>query len=168
MRIFDETFVSTEDEHGFHYFKVDSACSENWLDPFNYYEGTFHFRYEIIDYPSNEPFILNACIWSDQESNELWRESCPSHFSIPGKGVFTTQTSPSTWWQLHTDRPVDFSRVGDFHNLGIVFWCANGKNLSDWVPEENGCWSQRDLLLPMKMRVTIIAVAKGYEFSGWE
>jgi hypothetical protein len=168
MRIFDQTFTATEAEHGFHFFTVDSGCPSNWMEPYNYYEGIFHFRYEIIDYPSTEPFILNACIWSDKEPNGPWRECCPSHFPVPGRGVFTTQTSPSTWWQLHKEKPVDFSRVQDFQRLGIVLWCANGKNLSDWVPEGKGCWSQRQLLLPMKMRVTIVAVAKGYEFSGWK
>ena len=172
IRLFDQTFTATEEEHGFHFFNVDSSFSGNWLEPFNYFEGTFQLRYEIINYPGTDPFRLSVCIWSDVKSTpqgkwEHWRETSSPQLWISGRGVFTTFTSPSTWWQIHEEEPVDFARAKDFLRLGIVYWCSNHKNLSDWVPEDGGCWPQRNSLLPMKMRVTIVAVAKGYEFSGW-
>ncbi len=173
MCLFDQTFTATEDEHGFHYFTADSSFSGNWMDPFNYYDGTFHFRYIIMEYPSAEPFKLSVCIWSDVKRSsmgkwESWKETCSPQLLISGRGVYTTSSTPVTWWQIDKEVPVDFTRVRDFLKLGIVYWCANSKNLSDWVPEDEGCWPQRNLFLPMKMRVTIVAVAKGYEFSGWK
>ncbi len=170
--LFDNTLTTTVDEHGFHFFTVGEELPENWIEPFNYFEGTFHFRYEIIDYPSTEPFAMSVCIWSDVKLTpegkwETWRETCSTHLPIPGPGTFTTHTIPSTWWLLHNDLPVDFTRINDFERLGIVFWCADRKNLSDWVPKAVDCWQQRALLLPMKLHVSIVAVAKGYEFSGW-
>lgn len=169
MHLLDQTFTVTEAEHGFHYFSVDSTFSDNWIKPFNFRKGAIHMRFEILDYPSNEPFRLSMCIWSDVKGSwESWSETCSSIVPISGLGEYITVTSPSTWWQINTEKPVDFTRVKDFNNLGIVFWCANYKNLSDWVPEDKGCWPERHLFLPMKMRVTIVAVAKGYEFSGWK
>ena len=173
MCLFDKTFTATTDEHGFHFFTVDSGFPGNWIDPFNYYEGTFHFRYEIIEYPGTEPFMLSVCIWSDLKKSpqgkwETWRETCSTQLPVPGRGTFTTQTTPASWWLLHKDLPVDFTRINDFIRLGIVFWCSDRKNLSDWVPKAADCWQKHDLLLPMKLHVTIVAVAKGYEFSDWE
>jgi len=173
MCLFDKTFSATASEHGFHYFPADSSSSANWLEPFNYFEGIFHIRYEIMDYPSKESFMLSLCIWSDIKLNkkngwETWKETCSPQLAISGRGIFTTVTTPATWWSIHKDEPVDFARVKDFLRLGIVHWCANSKNLSDWSTDEKGCWPQHNLLLPMKMRVTVIAVAKGYEFSGWK
>jgi hypothetical protein len=167
--LLDQAYTTTADEHGFHYFTVDSGLSGNWMEPFNYYEGTFHFRYEIIDYPSEEPFLLSMCIWSDVKGSwESWRETCSPKLPISGRGVFTTSTTPTEWWQIDEENPVDFARVNDFHKLGIVYWCSSRKNLSDWVAEGKGCWEQANSLLPMEMRVTVVLVAKGYEFSGWE
>ena len=172
MLLFDSTFTATAAEHGFHYFRVDSGFADNWVEPLNYFEGTFHFRYEILDYPSADPFMLSVCIWSDVQRSsqgkwETWRETCAPRWPISGRGVFTTCSTPAGWWQINKQNPVDFTRVKDFLKLGIVFWCANGKNLSDWVPADKGCWPLRDALLPMKMRVTVVAVAKGHNFSGW-
>lgn len=170
MRLLDQTFTATEAERGFHYFSVDSTFSDNWIVPFNYHDGAFYVRFKILDYPSKEPFNLSMCIWSDVKGSwETWSETCFTALPISGRGVFTTVTEPpSKWWQLHPEKPVDFNRVRDFKRLGIVYWCANYKNLSDWVPEDGGCWPERNLFLPMKMRVTVVAVAKGYEFSGWQ
>lgn len=174
LLLFDKTFTITEAEHGFHYFSVDSTFSDNWIDPFNYREGAFHIRCEIINYPSNEPLNLSICIWSDVKYSpsggpESWSETCSSRLPINGLGVFTTvTTTPSSWWQRDNEKPVDFKRVKDFKDLFIVYWCNNNKNLSDWIPEEENCWTEHNLFFPMRMHITIVAVAKGYEFSGWK
>jgi hypothetical protein len=67
---------------------------------------------------------------------------------------------------MHKDVPADFVSAQDFRKFEVVYWCANRKHLSDWVHDEKRRWSQRDLLLLMKMCVTVVAVAKGYLFTG--
>lgn len=169
--LFDGTFTTTTNDHGFGYFKTPPAAGTNWLTPANYYGGTFHIRYEVLDYPSAKPFKLSVCIWADVKREngkwKEWRETCAQQVPIPGKGVFTQQSSPAKWWCLNKE-PVDFARIGSFEKLGLVLWSADGRNVSDWVPADQSRWNQASDFLPLTVRVTIVGVAHGDTFSGWE
>src|SRR3989344_3348260 len=127
--IYDKTFTFTEEEHGFHTFQPDEGSPANWLSPVNFFDGQMYKRFEIINIPSNTEGLLQICIW--QDNNAL--ENCSERPQFAGKGVYTSNDSPSTWWKLD-GLPVDFSRPGDFLHIGVVLWDAQGKNVSDWVP----------------------------------
>jgi hypothetical protein len=167
MLIIDSLITTTVDDHGFVNFSPPVNLGTDWSSPYDFFNGSFYYRFEIIDYPSQDPFLINLCIWSDVIGNwESWNETCTTQLPVEGKGVFTGQSSPSSWW--FSKQPVDFSRVCDFDHLGLALWCANYKNLSDWIPASNSCWDQNVKILPLTLRLSIVAVAKGYTFSGWE
>jgi hypothetical protein len=166
MVIFDSILTTTADDHGFFYFNPPNT-PPNWKSPNDFYNGNFYYRFEIMDYPSEQIFLLSLCIWADIEGNWVrWKETCSDQLLISGKGIFTSYSVPSTWWNLND--PVDFSRVRDFDHMGMVVWCEDLKLLSDWSSESNSCWSQRDEILPLTLRLTVVAVAQGNTFRGWE
>jgi len=167
LLIVDSVITTTVDDHGFIYISPPVNGGSNWISPYDFYNGSFEFRYEIIQYPSQKTFLVSLCIWSDVVGNwEQHRETCTKQVTITGKGVYTSQSSPSSWWNLN--EPVDFSRVNSFYSLGMALWCDNYQNLSDWTYGTESCWNQRNELLPMTLRLTVVAVANGYTFRGWE
>ena len=165
--IIDSVITTTVDDHGFVYFNPPAGGGPDWTAPYDFYNGSFQYRFEIRSYPSQKAFMINVCIWSDIVGNwQAWKETCADQIPVEGNGVFIAQSSPSIWWNLND--PVDFTRVGDFDHMGIVLWCENYKNLSDWTSSSNSCWDQRYSFLPLTLRLTIVAVASGHTFSGWE
>ena len=50
----------------------------------------------------------------------------------------------------------------------MVLFCEKWKNLSPWLPDSLSCWGQKDDYLPLKLRFTVVCVAKDFQFSGWE
>jgi hypothetical protein len=167
MLIFDSIITTTVNDHGFFNFQPPLVAGSNWRSPYDFYNGDFHYRFDIMNYPSQQTFLLSLCIWADIVGDwEHWKETCTGQIPISGNGVYTSQSIPATWWIMND--PVDFSRVDDFDHLGLVIWCEDFKNLSDMTPPSNSCWEKRDELLPLTLRLTIIAVAKDHAFSGWE
>jgi len=169
--LYDGTFTTTMADHGFGYFHAAPAAGMDWLSPADLYEGQWHIRYEVLDYPSSKPFQLSVCIWADVVRDDgkwkTWRETCARRTPISGRGVFTDVSSPADWWCLKGE-PVDFARVRDFEKLGLVVWSADGRNLSDWVPAAESSWDQAKDFMPLTVRVTIVGVSRDDSFSGWQ
>ena len=169
--LYDGTFTTTAAHHGFAYFHPSPAAGMDWLAPADLYEGQWHIRYEVLDYPSDKPFQLSVCIWADvvreDGSWKTWRETCARRTPISGKGVFTDASTPAEWWCLN-GQPVDFARVRDFEKLGLVVWSADGRNMSDWIPADKSSWDQRNDFMPLTVRVTLVALSKDATFSGWK
>jgi hypothetical protein len=164
--LFDDEITIEEEHNGFYYFKPPGEGSRSWLKPFDFYNGKFFVRYEVTEFPSQAPLILNICIWSDVVGKwKDWKETCSPGVDVDVNHPYCIESSPSAWWKL--DDAVDFSRVKDFENLGMVVFCERWKNLTSLVPDSLSCWERREEYLPLKLRLTLIAVAKGYEFSGW-
>jgi hypothetical protein len=167
MLIIDSVITTTVDDHGFVYFNAPVSGGSDWTSPYDFYNGTFQYRFEVRNYPSQKTFMVSVCIWADIVGNwQKWKETCAKQVPLAGNGVFTAQSSPSTWW--FKDDPVDFSRADGFERMGMVLWCEDYKNLSDWTSASNSCWDQRNSFLPLTLRLTIVAVASGYTFSGWD
>ena len=161
----NQQFIFSESEHGFHYFDARGDVPSDWMSPDDFYEGQWHVRYEIVDYPSSRGINLQSCIWSEVEGNwSSWKETCSGYTACSGTGVFTANSSPSEWWTLN-GVPVNFARPDLFHNLGIVLRNESTCIISDWG---DWCWSERADYLPMRMRLTVVAVSAGSSFSGWE
>ena len=91
----------------------------------------------------------------------------------PGTYIEGDLGTPSTWWQKREDAVVDFSRPQDFYRIGIVLWKEDPRCL----PMAQG-WNNRNQcddpenealhFFPMTAKVTVVAVAEGHTFSGWE
>ncbi|MBN2213146.1 MAG: hypothetical protein JW723_02790 [Bacteroidales bacterium] len=165
--VFDSILTTTEEDHGFFFFDPPAFPGSNWMSPCDFYNGEFYLRFEITDLPCDTSFLINFCIWADVIGDwQSWEETCSHHTEIEGNGVFTAHSSPSSWWYKNV--PVDFSRADDFERMGIALWCDDYRNLTDWTSEEASCWSERDYLLPLTLRLTIVAVSTHSEFTGWK
>jgi hypothetical protein len=165
--VFDQTFTFTEEEHGFHYFEAPPDAPSNWVEPDDYWNGTWHVRYEILSQPTEEPCMLQIGIWQDFDYPRHWLENVSKRTVCNGPGVYENADCPSTDWWRYKDNPLDLTRPKDFYKLGIVLWTGDAKNVSDWVKGDECGWDRRQLYLPMKLRVTVAAVPASETFQGW-
>jgi hypothetical protein len=166
----DETFTWTKNADvcgGFHYwYDYGNSPSMNWTYPYDFQNGLFYFRFEIIDQPSGEPFQLNFCIWTEFNGSENWRESCARLSDIlAGPGSVASFSGPMA---PAFNGGIDWTDLSKLWRFGNPLW-VNGHNLGNGPyctdhPEE---WAKVDSYLPMTLRVTIVAVANGHSFSGW-
>ncbi|MEM7279818.1 MAG: PKD domain-containing protein, partial [Pseudomonadota bacterium] len=134
----------------------------DWTFPIDYRDGTFHIRAEVRSQPVPQSMHVQFCIWQ----YNLTRETCTSTEPIegqPGTVMTTSQTIASMWkkggkaldWDQPRQRygmPVKDAQkqpVSDFLN-----WNWQGYDPDDWYP--------------LDIRYTVVLVAPGATFSGWE
>jgi hypothetical protein len=148
----------------------------DWLSPYNYRDGEFFLRFEVISQPSSENFYIQFGIWQDYGKTGGYSETVSSLAELNGGDGSLVETSigtPRRWWQKRSDDPVDFRRPEDFYRIGIILWNTSPLCLpmaQGWN-NDNACSNAATVALrffPMQARVTVVAVAEGYNFSGWE
>ncbi len=168
----EETFTWTEDADecgGFHYWKdYGEAESMNWKSPNDYQYGQYYFRFEILDQPSNAPVKFNFCIWSEFNSSTVtWKEECTG-FSPELNGPGSTVTFNSAM-NFKLNGGIDWTDLTKLWRFGNPMW-VNGHNIgpNHWCTDYPEEWNNRALYFPMKLRITIVAVASGSTFSGWD
>lgn len=158
--IYDSTFDFDESEHGFHYFQPPASAPSDWLAPDDYYNGSWELRFEIISQATDRGSNLQVCVWVDGGN-----ETCSPHTPLNGPGdVATVSTVPSSWWTK--SGPVDFAHPEIWDRLGMPLWNDELCVVSDW--DASFCWEDRVDYLPMRIRLTVVAVSAGSDFSGWE
>jgi len=181
--LIDKTFTWDENIggdgcYGYHFwYDLGEAPTTNWKTPYDYQNGLFYIRYEIISQPQlpgggYQPFGISFCIWADRGFEVgKWKESCAtqSWFTGPGSVVVNT-SSPSSWWN-HPNGGVDWTALDKLWRFGNPFWidgsCQLASAFCTCAPES--VWNtERGKYLPMDIRLTIVAVAQGYSFSGWD
>ncbi len=176
MLIINDTIEWTmSSTHGYYFFQPPSSAPSNWRTPNDYYNGQWYTRYEIISEATDEPCGLQVGIWqwrlesSIQDGEKTYSEIMASIVSMDGPGdVSTANSSPNSWWRSYEG--VDFNRVGDFWRLGINIWSLNPRSViasTNWGGS-NDLWAVRDKWFPIKVYVTVVAVAQGHSFSGWD
>lgn len=148
----------------------------NWNKPHDFENGTFQMRIEILEQPEVSGFQLQLGFWQDKDKDGGHSETISSHIEFQGGAgelIEADLGSPSEWWELRTDEPVDFKRPIDFYKIGLALWktdpwcipMAQGWNNS------NSCENPEQVateFFPMKARVSVVAVASGHTFSGWD
>jgi hypothetical protein len=87
--LYDETFTWTENTggdgcQGYHFWTgLGGGSYVNWKSPYDFQNGQFYFRYEILDQPELPGGVLiglNFCIWADNNGS-TWKETRSSlHF----------------------------------------------------------------------------------------
>jgi hypothetical protein len=180
--LYDETFTWTEATGGdgclgFHFWDdLGGGTFTNWKSPYDFQNGQFYFRYEIINQPQlsgggYQPFGLSFCIWGSY-TGDAWKETCTDvhYFNGPGS-VVSVNSSPNTWW-VHPFGNIDWTDLSKLWRFGNPFWydsqyllaspsyCTNAPS---WVWD-----NERDKFFPLEIRITIVAVAQGHSFSGWD
>ncbi|MBN1415977.1 MAG: T9SS type A sorting domain-containing protein [Bacteroidales bacterium] len=156
------------DTNGFYYFWHNADMPVNWLTPVNYYNGEVYMRYEILSQKTSTPVGLQFGIWQQllPETGETY-ETMSEIATLGGAGsIAVTHSSPASWWKYN--RGIDFTRMNLTWHFGINPWKVSPSNYQ--IRQENASvWNDRfTYWYPMKVYVTIVAVAKDKTFSGWE
>jgi hypothetical protein len=170
--ILNETidFPNSTDNNGFYFFYHNSSMPVNWLTPYDYYNGQVYTRYEIISQATSTPVGLQFGIWQrlpvgSTNDADLY-ESMAEIRTLNGPGsVVTHNSSPNSWWTYHGG--VDYAQMNNVWHFGINPWQVSPSNKQ--IRQENAdVWASRyTYWFPMKVKVTVVAVASGYTFSGW-
>jgi hypothetical protein len=180
--LIDKTFTWSETTggdgcYGYHFFTdMGQATTTNWKSPYDYQNGLFYFRYEIISQPElpgggYEPFGISFCIWADRNYEPgLWKENCSNitWFTGPGSTIEISE-NPSAWWTKNGG--IDWSALDKLWRFGNPFWVAGGCPLAsaNCTCADPSIWTnERTKYLPLNLRLTIVAVAQGQSFLGWD
>jgi hypothetical protein len=170
--ILNEVFTYTDEtvDNGFFFFHYNSSMPTNWLSPYDFYHGQVYTRYEIISQKTTEPVALQFGIWQrlpvgSEDINDLY-ESMAEEITLNGPGSIKTQnSSPSTWWTYNGG--VDYTQMNNVWHFGINPW--NTDPFEQIRSEKTATWALRNIYwYPMKVKITVVAVADGYTFSGWD
>jgi len=149
----------------------------NWVAPYDYLNGTFWLRFEVLEQPTSGDFSVQFGIWQDIKRPGGWLETCSALSYLSGGTGSSVQKnigSPAVWWQINKEVKVDFTRPEDFYRIGIVLWKGKGSCIpygQGWSASNSQCdnpETEAARFFPMKARLTIVSVASGYTFSGWE
>lgn len=164
--IFDQVFTFNETLNGFNFFMPPATAPTNWKSPDDFENGQVYTRFEIMSQPTDAACKLQFGLWQDEGKRETMSPHCELH----GPGTITHHASPTTWWELDPNKPVDFARVSDFMRCGIIVWSSVPRGyLSTYHPNPK-VWANRHQhqYYPMKLRATVVAVSAGGLFSGWD
>jgi hypothetical protein len=166
------TFTSSG-TYGFYWRpKPYSDMPANWMSPNNFYNGQFYVRYEILSQPTNRESQLQFGIWQKHIPDTVPRkELMGPRLNLDGPGsVAVFNNAPSGWYKLNGT--VDFSRVYDFVNIGLVLWSVDPVGYiappppSSWNGNPD-VWAVRNDFFPLTAAITVVAVSSGSTFSGW-
>ncbi len=139
-----------------------AAANGNWVSPTTFAEGTFHYRVQIRSQPKAQNMRIQFCAWQDQ----FVLESCGSQKDIRGDaGTVATWSQPVDDIWKKNGIGVDWRRPRQRYGLAIknaqglpvsnfLGWNWNGENPANWYP--------------LDMCTTVVVVAKGATFSGWQ
>lgn len=150
---------------------LGSMPTNDWTTPYNYQNGTFYMRIEVISQPSNSPFYIQLGIWQDDQLRECITDGA---YLTGGAGSITEKSigNPNSWWQKDYSNLVDWTRPENFNRIGLILWKGNQTCIPMAQGWTNGSMcadgaAEQGSFFPMNVRITIVAVAQGYSFSGW-
>jgi hypothetical protein len=136
----------------------------NWRSPVNYAEGTFHYRVQIKSQPTPQRMKLQFCTW--QKGTKPMREMCGRLAEVSGKrGTVVTWSNSVASTKLRRKKPIDWTRPR--WTNGVAIKDSRGYPVSNyggwnWFGQNPNKW------YPLNMRFTVVVVAKGDKFGGWQ
>lgn len=163
LLIYDENRVVTVADRGFPRDDPPRpSANGNWKTPVNYAEGTLYFRVQIRNQPRPQNMRIQFCMWQYNFS----LENCGSQHNVSGtSGTVVTWSQPvQDMWKLN-GKPMDW--VNPRQRYGTAIKNSAGDPVSNyngwnWNGENPNHW------YPLDMRHTVVVVAKGESFSGWQ
>jgi hypothetical protein len=177
--VFSGTRTFTVSDKGFHYYFHSRSSQpldtwpKDWTKPDEYWQGVWWVRVKLINSPKGKEFTLQPCIWmhdtDGKSTTEDELESCGDRLNLERPGVYEITTKPlANWWhKAKGEQKVDISRPHHFKRLGLVLRKVPNGYISPYNITPNN-WKERDDYLPFDFHLTIVAVAYGATFSGWE
>ncbi len=154
--------------NGFWWWKeVPSHWPNDWLEPYNYYDGKVYSRYEVVGQPTNNNGDISFVFWQKDIDNDNDKsEEVEPRTTFNGPGVYTQLSSPADWWKHTSYGGINWERMNDLDRFGFATWKTSPFcQLTSW---DNGCSENQEEYFPLEMHVTIVAVPEGGEFSGWD
>ena len=173
--ILNQTFTYGVNDNAFSLATTNfSGMPANWLSPDNYYNGTFYAYYEVLSVPTSVPFSVQLGIFQFEPSKASWDghnyyENCSyERAELSGAGsIATFASSPSIWWK--NDGGADFSRPYDFQSIGPIIWGTSPEGVVCPAPGgDDDTYAVRANWFPLTLKVIIVAVSSGSNFSGWD
>jgi hypothetical protein len=169
---------NSTDTNGFYYFNYNADMPANWLSPDDYHYGMIYIRYELISKKTTAPIGLQFGIWQmlPSETGEL-HETMSEIRRLDADGQVVTSSGSlsvsSNYWALDhfmlqgREVGIDLTQMDNTWHFGINPWQITPE--SKQIRQENAdVWAVRNTnWFPMKAYVTVIAVASGYNFSGF-
>jgi hypothetical protein len=152
-----------------------SSMPPNWLYPDDYWNGHFYGYFELIDIPSNYTVGFQIGIYQYYlHDGKNYYETCSyAQAQLQGAGDVTQVDygSPANWWQ-HPNGAVDFTKVNEFEEVGLVIWSHMPNHEGIICPTSSGgddiAYEVHDQFMPCTIRVILVAVSAGSSFSGWD
>lgn len=164
MLIFDWDGPVTQAEHGFPGLEesILPGANGNWTSPTNYAEGTLQYRVQVRSQPVPQQMKMQWCVWQDNSA----LQNCGTVKDVPGTtgSVATWSSTVPTMWK-QDGIPIDWTRARQAYaaviknNASLPVSDLNGWN---WSGEDPSQW------YPLNMRFSVVVVAKGKNFSGWQ
>jgi len=147
----------------------------DWTDgegSYDYSNGEFFLRFEVLEQPTKNNFSLQFGIWQDRWNDQ--KEIATKKYAVGGGSGAYLETSigkVTTWKQIYPN-PLDYTRPENFFRVGITLW-AGGTciPLAQGWTNPYSCADPETIaanFFPMKASLTVVAVPKGYTFSSWE
>ncbi len=138
------------------------AANGNWFAPVNFAEGTFYYRVQVRNQPRPQNMKIQFCAWQDQ----FVLESCGSTANVSGNaGTVVTWSQPVDEIWKKDNIGIDWRRPRQ--RYGIAIKNSQGLPVSDflgwnWFGENPDHW------YPLDTCISVVVVAKGATFSGWQ
>ena len=165
LLVFDWNKVVTENEKGFPYNQPPIANGD-WTTPVNFAQGTLYYRVEIFSQPTAQNMRLQFCFWQAKNGNNFTLETCGHQESVLGSPGIVAEWSDAieNMWKKDGN-PIEWDRAR--YRNGVAIKNSSGKPVSNyngwnWNGENPKKW------YPLDMRFTVVVVANGASFSGWQ
>lgn len=150
--------------------------ASDWTKPSDFSHGRFYMRFEVLEQPTDSAFKIQLGFWQDRDKEGGHSETIASSLYMEGgAGSFLEKDlgTPAEWWNRREDQPVDFKRPGDIYRIGLALWKTdpNCIPMAQGWSNSNACENPEETAMeffPMKARVTVVAVAAGHTFTGWD
>ena len=148
----------------------------DWTNPNDFRHGRFYMRFEVLEQPTSMDFKIQLGFWQDRDKEGGHSETIASSLYMEGGAGSILEKdlgTPAEWWNRREDQPVDFKRPQDIYSIGLALWKQdpNCIPMAQGWNNSNACDNPEETAMeffPMKARVTIVAVADGHTFTGWE
>lgn len=141
----------------------------NWVTPVNFRDGKLYFKILIRKVPTEIPnMVVKWNIWQDGGA-----ENSTARYKCPAAAGTSVEFSSNTYIGLHEKpTPLDFSIPRKMYGIHFALNERGGPEMKGpalikWHKWGRGKYAMEDIF-PMDVKIMVVAVAKGAEFSGWQ
>ncbi len=147
--------------HGFPHVQPPRANGD-WTSPVDFANGTLELQVVVNSIPEDKNMRLQFCFW---QLDDLSIENCTREKDVLGTAGNSVSWSIPMRNLLKIKGEVDYSQPRK--RVAAVIKNSEGLPVSDYL-DFNWGGEDPDKWYPLDWRFTVVVVADGVEFSGWE